>query len=381
MYPDAGESMLVTNSRAGRVRRAGALLNCVVCATSVLLVSGSWTPSRHEQYAHYCAIMPDSIGLYVGNPVTQMGSKIGEVTAIVPAINDVHVDFKVTRNRPLPADVRAVTRSLSILTDRALEVVGNYKSGPQLSNGACIPLSRSLTPKSLSEIIGSATNFLNAINPDGSTNIGGVVAGLDRALRGNGPGINTLLTTSSKVLNAPDQGISDIRSIITNLAELTSTLREVSGPLKDALLATYKTTADVTDGVLHDGGLGTFNGLTTLIPAVSDLETLLGDEFQTVYNDLEYALRKLSAHATLFASLLKPFPVLINWLERHANNKQFFTIRYRPPLYRIATPVNGLVTCGAMNAASPGSCTDVAGKPYAVDVALLQYVLTQAARR
>ncbi len=34
-----------------------------------------------------------------------------------------------------------------------------------------------------------------------------------------------------------------------------------------------------------------------------------------------------------------------------------------------------------MNASMPGSCANVKGTPYAVDVALLQYVLTQAAQR
>ena len=57
-----------------------------------------------------------------------------------------------------------MTRSTSILADRALELVGNYESGPKLTPGECIPLARSVTPKSLSEVIGSATNFVNSIN-------------------------------------------------------------------------------------------------------------------------------------------------------------------------------------------------------------------------
>lgn len=369
----------MTRSAKRRVRWATAALNFVLCVAAAAVLTGAVRAPTQHRYTTYCAIMPDSVGLYVGNPVTQMGAKVGEISAITPGLKSVRVDFKVIENRPLPDQVRAVTRSASILTDRVLELVGNYKSGPRLPSKACIPLSRSSTPKSLSDIIGSATSFLNAINPDGSTNIGGVVAGIDRALGNEGLQINKLLTTSSAVLDAPDQAISDLRSIITNLAVLTSTLRDVEGPLKDALLATYQTTADVDRGLY--GGYGVFNSVTELVTLVSDLEIYLGDEFQTVYNDLEYALRKFGAHSALFASLLKPFPVLINWLERHANDKNFFTIRYRPPLYRVATPVNGLVTCGAMNAASPGSCTDVAGKPYAVDVALLQYVLTQAAQR
>ena len=41
--------------------------------------------------------MPDSVGLYVGNPVTQMGYQIGKVKAITPTARDVRVDFTVTR--------------------------------------------------------------------------------------------------------------------------------------------------------------------------------------------------------------------------------------------------------------------------------------------
>jgi phospholipid/cholesterol/gamma-HCH transport system substrate-binding protein len=369
--------MLATTSPAmRRLRQAGVML---ICATAAILVTAFLTPPGEKPDVDYCAIMPDGIGLYVGNPVTQMGYKIGEVSAITAELTDVRVDFKVHRDRPLPADVRAVTRSSSILADRVLELVGNYTSGPQLRSATCIALSRSSTPKSLSEIIGSATDFLNAVNPDGSTNIGGTIAGIDRALQGNGPRINDLLTTSSAVLDAPDQAISDVKSIITNLAELTSTLRQVSGPMKDILLSTYQTSPEVVDAVR--GGALTFGTVNPLLGLVSDLDTHLGVEFQVLYNDLEYALRKASGHATLLADLLKPYPVVVNWLERHVNDKRFFTVRYRPPLYRIATPVAGLITCEMLNARVPGSCTDVGGKPYAVDVALLQYVLTQAARR
>lgn len=367
--------MLVATSWTHRVRVVGA----IVVASTIALALGSCTPIRKVQRAEYCAIMPDSVGLYVGNPVTQMGYKVGEITAIIPANSDVRVDFAMIENRRLPAEVRAATRSTSILTDRELELVGNYTSGPQLRRESCIPLSRSSTPKSLSEIIGSTTHFLNAINPNGSSNIGDVVTGLDQRLHNNGAGINHLLTTASAVLDAPDQAIGDVRSIIINLAQLTTTLSEIRGPLKEVMLEAQRTNADVADAV--KGGKDIFVGVGGLNTMFGDLDAELGDETQTLLNDAEYALRKVSAHSALFASLLKPFPVLTNWIGNHFNNHRFFTIRYRPPLYRIATPVDGLITCGAMNTSSPGSCTDVAGKPYAVDVALLQYVLTQAARR
>ncbi len=368
--------MLIATIRSRTARPASAVLLSVA---TVAALCGGCASSRPEAHAEYCAIMPDSVGLYVGNPVTQMGYQIGRVTAITPATSDVRVDFSVTERRPLPAGVKAVTRSTSILADRSLELVGNFGSGPQLRAGECIPLSRSSTPKSLSQVIGSATHFLNSINPAGSTNIGDVVRGIDQATANSGAGINQLLTTSSAVLDAPDQAIGDIGSIITNLAQLTSTLREIKGPLKQVLLDAQQTTPDVA--LALTGGNQIFFGINPLITLVSDLETNLGEETQQTLDVLAYALRKASAHSTFFASLLKPFPVLINWIANKVNNKQLNVIRYRPPLYRIPTKIDGLIVCGSMNASMPGSCADVAGTPYAVDVALLQYVLNQAANR
>jgi phospholipid/cholesterol/gamma-HCH transport system substrate-binding protein len=351
----------------------------VLAGAAVAMLSGSCAPFTKADAARFCAIMPDSVGLYMGNSVTQMGYRIGEITSITPSTNGVRVDFTVTGRHLLPAEVKAVTRSTSILADRSLELVGNYDSGPQLRPGTCIPLGRSATPKSLSEIIGSTTKFLTSINPAGSTNVADSVSGIDRALSNNGSGINRLLTTSSAVLEAPEQAIGDIGSVITNLAQLTATLSEAKGPLKKVLLDAQQTTPDVALAVTAGDKL--FIGEIPLITMISDIEEKLGPhETQQTLDVAEYALRKLSAHATLFASLLKPFPVLINWFERHANNKQFFTFRWRPPLYRIRTP-DGLLTCGFMNASAPGSCADVAGTPYTVDVDLLQYVLTQASRR
>ena len=62
--------------------------------------------------------MPDSVGLYVNNPVTQMGYRIGRVATITPSAHSVRVDFTADRQRSLPTDVKAVIRSTSILADR-----------------------------------------------------------------------------------------------------------------------------------------------------------------------------------------------------------------------------------------------------------------------
>jgi virulence factor Mce-like protein len=350
----------------------------VVALISVALAgaSGSCASPTKEQRAQFCAIMPDSVGLYVDNPVTQMGLQIGKVTAIAPAMRDVRVDFTVTNGRPLPQDVRAVIRSTSILADRALELVGNYESGPKLAAGGCVPLNRSSTPKSLSEVVGSSTTFINSINPSGSNNIGGVVSEADRAIRGQGPRINELLTKASSLLDSTDQAIGDIGSIVDNTAMLTSTLSEIRGTVKQILYDADASLPDAATGLW--GAVKLFSGIIPIIALASDLESQLGGELQQTLDVVSASIRKLTPRAPLYARLLDPGPRYITGLANIFNNHQF-SIRYRPPLYRVRTP-DGVAACNIMNASAPGSCANVGGTPYAVDVALLQYVLAQANR-
>ncbi|MGF2946011.1 MlaD family protein [Mycobacterium sp. Lab-001] len=363
---------------AAQVRRRVCRVAATMLTAASVAAGGSCAPKPESQRADYCAIMPDSIGLYVGNPVTQMGYQIGSVKAIAPGALDVRVDFTVTEHRRLPRDVKAIIRSTSILADRSLELVGNYASGPQLRAGGCVPLTRSSTPKSLSEVIGSATSFINSVNPNGSTNIGDVVRGVDQAIHNQGAGINQLLTTSAAVLDSPDQAISDIGSLIADLAHLTTVLKEIRGPLKEIMYDAQKTTPGLDAAI--DGGRRLTDGLIWVIPMVADLETNLGQETQFTLDTTGVQLRKLSAHAPRLSNLLNPVPWWINTLANHFNNRPFSPLRYRPPLYRIHTP-DGVALCNLMNASMPGSCANVQGQPYAVDVALLQYVLSQAARR
>jgi virulence factor Mce-like protein len=322
--------------------------------------------------------MSDSVGLYVGNPVTQMGYKIGTVDGITPRDTSVEVRFTINERRPIPRDVKAVTRSTSILADRSLELVGNYSSGPQLVAGQCIPRSQTSTPLSISQVIGSATNFVNGINPDGSTNIQDALRGIDEALKGNGAGLNRFLTTSSSLLDNPDQAIADIGSIVRNVAQLTTMLKASRPPLKQTLLDMPDTGPQVVNAIAGTAGL--VDVLAELVRLVADLEVNLGDDIQLGLDTFGDALRHLSPHYKGIANILNPFPRFINTLSYYVNNHQFDLIQWRPPLFRIQTP-DGLALCGEMNASMPGSCADVNGQPHAVDVALLQYVLMEAQRR
>jgi phospholipid/cholesterol/gamma-HCH transport system substrate-binding protein len=362
----------------------------VIAAFVLALCATSCGRSPETKAVRFCVMLSDSVGLYPGNPVTQMGYKIGTVKTIEPRDAEVKVGFTIDEKRVIPRDVRAVVRSPSILADRSLELVGNYSGGPQLKAGECIPRSRSATQMSISQVIGSATDFVNAINPGGSTKIKDALQGIDQAVKGNGRGANELLTRSSALLDNPDQAISQLGAITRNMAELTSMIRANRDPLKQIVQDIPVTTPYIDTAAIGITDLA--RSLADLILLADDVELKLGDEIQLALDETSEQLRIFSPHYKWVADALNPLPRFIdglNWeppgataggLAKRINNHVFNLVLFRPALYRIPTP-NGLVACGVMNASMPGSCADVQGRPYAVDVALLQYVLTQAARQ
>jgi phospholipid/cholesterol/gamma-HCH transport system substrate-binding protein len=358
--------------------RVRAVSGWVILALVVALCAASCGARRETQSAQFCAFLPDGVGLYVGNPVTQMGYKIGTVDSITPGDTSVEVRFDISEGRPIPRDVKAIIRSTSILADRSLELVGNYSSGPRLVAGQCIPRRHSSTPLSISQVIGSATNFVNGINPAGSTNIKDALRGIDVAVQDNGVGLNRLLTMSSSLLDNPDQAISDTGSIVRNIGQLTTMLKASRPPLKEMLQDLAETTPYLVD--VARGAADFIDQISELTFVIVDIETNLGDDIQSGLDTVGDLLRHLSPHSKGIANMLNPVPRFINTLSYYVNHHQFDFIAWSPPLFRIRTP-NGLALCGAMNASTPGSCADVNGQPQAVDVALLQYVLTEAQRR
>lgn len=365
-------------------------LTAALAAFGVSSCAISSATSTDSLNGDYCAVMTDSVGLYVGNHVTQMGYPVGEVRRIEPRDSAVKVVFSLDGGRAIPASVRAVTRSPSILADRALELVGNYSGGPKLVPGECIPLAQTSTPLSIARIIGSATDFVNAVNPEGSTNLADALRGIDQALAGQGDRANQLLTRSSRLLDNPDQAISQMGEITRNVAELTSMVRANRGPIKQILIDLPGTTPDVVKA--EHGSYEFAAAMTEIVSIVNDIELELGPQVQTALDATGELMRMASPHYKFVADALNPVPRFLSGingeppgatdggLAKRLNNHLFSVLTWRPPLFRIPTP-NGLLACGVMNASAPGSCADVGGRPYVADVALLQYVLTEAQRR
>jgi len=341
----------------------------------VALVAGmvAYVRAATDENASRCAYFTDSIGLYTGNPVTQMGYRIGTVTRIEPQGHRVRVDFELDVDRAIPRDVKAVIRSKSVLADRSLELVGNYEAGPELIAGECIAIHRTSTPKSLSEITGSAADFLKALSPDDTESIDVVVAELDKALKGQGDNINQLLTHASGAMTDPDQMVADVGSIITSMAPLSTTTLQNWSTLKDVLAVMPKDLEVAATG-LWDGVATFIDGLGPLIAVLYDAQRNYGHDINAGLDYASIGLRIAAGRSDDLKRLLGGLPAIANLVR--ADPGQF---RIAHPWIEVKTP-SASALCKSLNAVRPTSCAGAGNRARISDLGVLDAVLGQAER-
>lgn len=241
-----------------------------------------------------CAYLADGIGLYPDNDVTQMGVKIGAVRSVEPSGDGVKVTFDVS-GRTLPASVKAVTRSTSILADRSLELVGNYSTGATLNPGTCITRENTATPKSISETTSAATRLVDSVTEGGaSADLGRLLTRLDTEV---GPSVPPQaarsLTNLSTLMSDPAGFLGDVTTVVSNVRPLMQSMDQQWGEM---LL-----TLQHAGNVLDQYGKVTF-------PAVSEIfQTLpvfflVGDDMMRRYGDVIKPGGTLAADAVKLAA-------------------------------------------------------------------------------
>lgn len=315
--------------KTNRAIAAMAVTAVVAAACGIAYISTFDTSSG----GGFCAEMPDAVGLYTGNPVTQMGVKVGKVTSIVPKADHVEVTFSLDEGRKYPANVKAVTRSKSLLADRSVELVGNYKSGPQLASGKCIALGNSYTPKSISQITGSAADFIEAIAPEaGGQGLRRALAGMDTALHGNGNDAQAMMRHAAAAMDSPDQLISDIAATIMNMAPLSEAALQrwsaIRSILDQAPAVVNAVTYDLLPGVIElCEGVG-YTGKT-----LYDVQRRYGDQiWPFVHGSVTDVIHLAATRSKDIAGLLSVIPSVTAAIRQQTRDPNGMTVTYQQPI-------------------------------------------------
>ena len=192
----------------------------LVAGLTVLL----WPRSRTVQVTAY---FPRSVGVYPGSDVRVLGIRIGEVKKITPRGRQVRVELEYEADRKVPADAKAAIVNSSVVSDRYLQLLPVYRSGPTMRSGAVIPQSRTAVPVELDRIFDSLHMTSESLGPRGANKDGSLSRLLDVSadnLDGQGKKLHTTVKDLSQAVTTLSDGRRDLFGTVRNLQVFTAAL-------------------------------------------------------------------------------------------------------------------------------------------------------------
>lgn len=218
----------------------------VVVAVIAILAALIWVIVPHTGKRYVYADFPRTISLYKGSDVKIMGVGVGKVDSVTPQGTFVTVKLSYSAKYHLPADVKAVVISPSIVGDRFVQLTPAYTGGKALPDNAVLHLKRTGTPLELDQIFGSINQLDVALGPKGAnapdqSGTGALTRLLDATARnfgGEGVQFNQTLTNFSKLTktladnkDALFGSTREIESFVHTLSKNDTTVRRFSQSL------------------------------------------------------------------------------------------------------------------------------------------------------
>ena len=258
----------------------------LACVLAVLVAASVSVIAMHPRGKHVTAYFTDASALFPDNQVMVLGVPVGTIDAITPEGNQVRVDMTITDpDVRLPADAEAAVVSPSLVTGRYVQLLPPWRGGPELADGAVIPLSRTAVPLGVDDLARTATQLADALGPNGANRTGALSDALTvgaRNLDGNGQAVNAAIRDLGGLSGTLSGSSKDLFGTVTELETFTGGLarsddqvREFNGRL-----------ADVTGFLAAQRGeLG--GALADLARALGDVAGFVRDNRAALHHDVD----------------------------------------------------------------------------------------------
>ena len=212
----------------GRLHVPATVLGKVVTGLVVVaLVAAAVVFWPHQGQTAVSADFTRAVGLYPGSDVRILGVKVGKVDTVTPEGDHVHVTFSYDDKYRVPASAKAAIVAPSLVSDRYVQLLPVYQSGPAMAAGTRIPLERTAVPVELDRVSQSLDDLMVALGPDGANKNGALNELLRTSaanLDGNGDKINGTVHDLSTALSTLSGSRDDLFGTVKNLQSFTSML-------------------------------------------------------------------------------------------------------------------------------------------------------------
>jgi phospholipid/cholesterol/gamma-HCH transport system substrate-binding protein len=208
--------------RTRRLLRGLALVTALAVVACLAVVLWPRSPA-----VTVTAYFPRTVGIYPGSDVRVLGVRIGEVKKITPEGGRVRVELSYDAARKVPADAQAAIINSSVVSDRYVQLLPVYRSGPVMRGGAVIPESRTAVPVELDRVFDSLHTTAEALGPRGANKDGSLSRLLGVSadnLDGQGAQLHQTVKDLSLAVTTLSDGRTDLFGTVRNLQLFTAAL-------------------------------------------------------------------------------------------------------------------------------------------------------------
>ncbi|MGP3926096.1 MCE family protein [Streptomyces sp. 8N616] len=213
-------------SRRNRTRRK--LQRRIALAVALALVTGLavalWPQQDNVKVTAY---FPRTVGIYPGSDVRVLGIRIGEVKKITPQGSRVRVELEYEADKKVPTDAKAAIINSSVVSDRYVQLLPVYRSGPEMKSGDVIPENRTAVPVELDRINDSLHTTAEALGPRGANKDGSLnrLLGVSADnLKGQGGKMHQMVKDLSLAVSTLSDSRKNMFGTVRNLQVFTSAM-------------------------------------------------------------------------------------------------------------------------------------------------------------
>ncbi|SFB13361.1 phospholipid/cholesterol/gamma-HCH transport system substrate-binding protein [Amycolatopsis marina] len=265
-----------------RPRPSRLLTVAIVAALAVSATIVLW-PSNSDRAitVHFAS----TTGLYVGDDVRILDVPVGSITSIEPTDGSVVVELEYAEEHLLPADVQAAIIAPTLVTGRYVALHPPYTSGPELDDGAVIPVERTVVPMEWDQITEQVAQLAADLGPEGANSEGALSRLLDvsaRNLDGQGARLHQTLTDLAAATTTLADGSGDLFETVENLRILVGALAD-----SDHVVAEFQKQLAGVSGVLEENRELVTTTLRTLDGSVEQIRAFVADNTDRLTANLE----------------------------------------------------------------------------------------------
>ncbi|MDG3009167.1 MCE family protein [Rhodococcus sp. D2-41] len=295
-----------------------------------------------------------SVAIYPGSDVKILGVEVGKVDSVTPQGTQVKVVMSVDGGIDIPAQVKAVQITPSVVPDRFIQLTPAYSGGPKMGETATIPLDRTATPVEVDQLYKSVSDISKALGPDGVNKDGALSNLVNTAaanLNGNGETLAETITKLSAAARTLSDSRGDIFSTVRNLQTFVSALAA-----NDQQVRQFNDQMAQFSGFLDGERQDLAQAVQQLSYALGDVARFVGDNKQKLesnVNGLASVTGTIAKNKAQLAESLEDLPLAIANLI-NAYDPDSATLQMRVNIPELQNPLGALCKMLDLGKLMPG---------------------------